>query len=111
MRAHPDDPDQRCVVLLWDVVSYALMGPPHDEALHLHRLYDVGLKNILWIGVVRESSLVPTVRPMLSRSFVFVPLHYVVPMKECVVEVLAQNVDVFRVAGTPREAAAASLSV
>ena len=31
-RAHPDDPDQRCVVLRWDVVSYALMGPPNDEA-------------------------------------------------------------------------------
>jgi len=25
-RAHPDDADQRCVVLRWDVVSYALMG-------------------------------------------------------------------------------------
>jgi hypothetical protein len=26
--AQPDDPDQCCVVLRWDVVSYAVMGPP-----------------------------------------------------------------------------------
>jgi hypothetical protein len=110
LRAHPDDSDQRCVVLVWDVVSYALMGQPNDEALYLHRLYDVGLKNILWIGVVRDSNLVEAVRPMLGRDFVFRPLHYVVPLKECVVEVLAQNVDVVRAEGTPREAAVASIS-
>jgi hypothetical protein len=109
-RAHPADPDQRCVVLRWDVVSYALMGPPNDEARHQHRLYDSGLKDVDWLGVVRDSSLVPRLRPMLSSEFVFVPLHYVVVSKECVVEVLAENVDVFRVAGSPREAAPASLS-
>lgn len=112
MRAHPDDPDKSCVVLVWDMVSYALMGPPHDEALQLHRLYEVGLRDIVWIGVVRDSELVRVTLPMLSSDFRARPLHYVIPLKECVVEVLAPHVDVVRVAGSPREAAAhASLSV
>jgi hypothetical protein len=109
-RAHPDDPDQRCVVLRWDVVSYALMGPPNDEALSQHRLYEAGLKDVDWLGVVRDSTLVEGMRPLFGRHAVFVPLHYVVVSKECVVEVLAENVDVFRIGGSPREAAPSSLS-
>lgn len=109
-RAHPDDPDQRCVVLRWDVVRYALMSPPNDEARHQHRLYNAGLNEVEWLGIVRDSSLVTQVRAMRDRSVGFVPLHYVVLSKECVVEVLAENVDLFRIAGTPREAAPRSLS-
>jgi hypothetical protein len=109
-RAHPDDPDRRCVVLRWDVVRYALMGPPNDEALHQHRLYDAGLKDVMWVGVVRDSTLVTALRPMWSRAAAMVPLHYVVVSKECMVEVLAENVDVFRLDGSPRQAAPASLS-
>ena len=90
-RAHPDDPDQRCVVLRWDVVSYALMGPPNDEARNQHRLYEAGLKDVDRLGVVRHSSLVAGLRPMFGRDAVFVPLHYVVVSKECVVEVLAET--------------------
>lgn len=37
------------------------------------------------------------------------PMHYVVPSKECVVEVVAADVELFRIDGTPREAAARSL--
>ena len=109
-RARPDDPDQRCVVLRWDVVSYALMGPPNDEARNQHRFYEAGLKDVDWLGVVRDSSLVAGLRPMLGRGAVFVPLHYVVVSKECVVEVLAENVEVFRIGGSPRQAAPSSLS-
>ncbi|MFW6599744.1 hypothetical protein ACQBAU_10085 [Propionibacteriaceae bacterium Y2011] len=108
-RAHPDDPDQRCVVLRWDVASCTLMSPPNDEARFHHRLYEAGLKDVDWLGVVRNSSLVLSLRPMVSSHFVFVPLHYIVVSKECVVEVLAQDVDVFRIAGSTREAAPASL--
>lgn len=109
-RAHPEDPDQRCVVLRWDVVRYALMGPPNDEAMHQHRLYESGLKDILWLGVVRDSALLSDLSPMWSREMAMVPLHYVVVSKECVVEVLAENVDVFRLGGSPRQAALASLA-
>jgi len=48
---------------------------------------------------------------MLSGAFAFVPMHYVVVSKECLVEVLAENVEVFRVAGRTRGAAPASLSL
>jgi hypothetical protein len=47
---------------------------------------------------------------MLARGAVFTPLHYMVVSKECVVEVLAQDVDVFRIGGSPRQAAPSSLS-
>lgn len=109
-RAHPDDPDQRCVVLRWDVVSYALLGRPNDEARNQHRLYEAGLKDVGWLGVVRDSSLVAGLRPMVGRGAVFVPLHYVVVSKECIVEVLAENGYVFRIGGSPRQAAPSCLS-
>lgn len=32
LSAHPSDPDQRAVVLRFDLMSYALMAPPNDEA-------------------------------------------------------------------------------
>lgn len=35
-RAHPDDPNQDCVVLQWDGAVLAQMAAPNDEALHLH---------------------------------------------------------------------------
>ena len=88
-RAHPDDPDERCVVLRREVVRYALIGPPDDEARNQHRLYEAGLKEVGWLGVVRDSGLVATLRPTWSRDAISVPLHYVVVSKECVVEVLA----------------------
>jgi hypothetical protein len=109
-RAHPDDPDQRCVVLRWDVVHYALMSPPNDEGRHLHRLYEVGLKDVDWLGLVRDSNLLEGLRPALGPGVMFEPLHYVVVSKECVVEVLAENVNVFRIDGGTRQAAPASLS-
>lgn len=68
------------------------------------------MKDVDWLGVVRDSSLVAGLRPMLGRGAVFVPLHYVVVSKECVAEVLARDIDVFRIAGSPRQAAPASLS-
>jgi hypothetical protein len=86
------------------------MSPPNDEARHQHRLYEAGLMDLDWLGVVRDSGLVKALQPMWSRAGGFVPLHYVVVSKECVVEVLAENVDVFRIGGTPREAAPWSLT-
>lgn len=112
-RAHPDDSDQRCVVLRWDLVVYAQMGPPNDEARPHHRLYEVGLGNILWVGVVRDSGLVSALRPTWGRAggdLHLMPMHFVVVSKECVVEVVAADVDLLRIAGDTYGAAAASLS-
>lgn len=113
-RAHPDDADQRAVVLRWDLALHAQMGPPNDEARVHHRLYPVGLRDLLWLGVVRDSELVAQLRPMwtsVGDDRRLHPMHYVVPSKECVVEVVAADVEVFRIEGTPREAAAQSLGL
>ena len=117
-RAHFDDPDQRCVVLRWDGVLFAQMGPPNDEARPNHPLYNNGLGGLHWVGVVRDSARVASLKQMWSRSAVvesqpsyrIMPVHYVVLSKECVVEVLAENVDAYRVPGSPRQAAMVSLS-
>ena len=83
------------------------MTPPNDEARSHHPLYDLGLKNLTWLGVVRDSSLVARLRPSWSpvAELRLQPMHFVALCKECVVEVVAANVDVFRLDGGTREAA------
>jgi hypothetical protein len=39
LRAHPDDADQRCVVVVWAGTELASFGGPNDEARSGHRLY------------------------------------------------------------------------
>lgn len=117
-RAHFEDPDQRCVVLRWVGVLHAQLGPPNDEALQTHQLYKHGLRELLWAGVVHDSSTVAKLIASWSRTVVgddgpsyrIMPLHFVILSKECVVEVVAENVDIERVEGTPTEAAAATLA-
>jgi len=106
-RAHPSDPDQRCVVLRFDQVIYAQLTSINDEARGQHRLYDAGLKELLWLGIVRGSGLASELRPVWTPvgEFRIQPLHYVIASKECVVEVIAASVDVLRVNGPPRVAA------
>lgn len=112
LRAHPGDPDQRAVVLRFDLVIYSLMSPPNDEALNRHPLYDRGLEGLLWLGVVRDSSLVARLRPSWSRAadLYLEPMHFIAALKECVVEVVAANVDVFRLEGSTREAGLAAVN-
>lgn len=111
LRAHPSDSDQRTVVLRFDLVVYSVMTPPNDEALNHHPLYDRGLKGLLWLGVMRDSSLVARLRPSWSpvADRHLQPMHFIAPLKECVVEVVAANVDVFRLAGNTREACLAAV--
>lgn len=112
LRAHPSDSDQRTVVLRFDLVIYSLMAPPNGEALHHHPLYDRGLEGLLWLGVVRDSSLVARLRPSWSAvaDLHLQPMHFIAPLKECVVEVVAADVDVFRLDGTTREACLAAVN-
>ncbi|NHA70357.1 hypothetical protein [Phycicoccus flavus] len=98
LRAHPDDSDRRTVLLRFDLAVYALMTPPNDEALSHHPLSEHGLKELTWLGVVRDSTLVARLRPSWSRvaEMHLHPTHFILPLKECVVEVVAATVDLFR---------------
>jgi len=111
LNAHPDDPDERCVVLNWTGCQYASMAPPNDEAISGHRLWIKGLQGLLWSGIVHDSELIAglerqnRVHPMHSASRFEGLTHYLLPLKECVVEVVARDLAVHRVEGTTVEAA------
>lgn len=111
LRAHHDDPDDRCVVVKWTGCRYASMAPPNDEAINGHRLWLKGLRGVLWSGIVHDSELIAglelqnRVHPMHSASTFEGLTHYVLPLKECVVEVVARDLAVHRVEGTTAEAA------
>jgi len=93
--AHPDDRDQRCVVLAWSSTRSATMSDPNDEGLAGHRLYDRGLANVLWAGRVEDSALIAEleerarVHPEHDPARFASLVHYVIPLKECTVEVVA----------------------
>jgi hypothetical protein len=112
LQTHPDDDDKRCVVLVWTGCRYACMSPPNDEAIHGHRLWDKGLSAVMWVGVVHDSYLIGgleqqnRVHPFHNPSLFEGLTHYVLPLKECVVEVVARAVVVRRVDGTTEAAAA-----
>jgi len=103
LRAHLDDPDQRAVVLVWLRSWAARMEPPNDEALSGHSLYRAGLRDVLWIGEVFQSRLIAN----LEKRNRFDPLHdpkrfrqlrhWVVPLKEVLVEVVAEAIELQRV--------------
>ena len=102
LRAHPDDDDQRPVDLVWSGCLVARMEPPNDEAISGHRLYDVGLRDVQWLGEVHESDLVADLERRdrvhihhSARSYTELR-HWVVLLKECTVEVVAHSLRVER---------------
>jgi hypothetical protein len=58
LNPHRDDTDRRCVVLVWSRARSACLDAPNDEAISGHRLYERGLSNVLWVGLVRDSETV-----------------------------------------------------
>lgn len=55
VRAHPDDADQRRLVLVWRRVEYAALSAPNDEAISGHPLWRSGLREVRWLGLVEGS--------------------------------------------------------
>jgi hypothetical protein len=102
LQAHPDDQDQRPVDLVWNGCLVARMEPPNDEAISGHRLYDVGLREVLWLGEVYESDLIAElerrnrVHPQHSAGRYTALRHWVAPLKERTVEVVARSLRVER---------------
>ncbi|HEY9471823.1 MAG TPA: hypothetical protein VIQ76_19620 [Propionibacteriaceae bacterium] len=104
LKAHFDDPDQRTVVLRWDwAVACSMLGF-NDEGRWAHRLYSVGLDRLLWLGVVEGTDW-----PTPPVAYKTVMRHYIAPLKECVVEVLAPDI-VFERSDRPPTLAAADAS-
>jgi hypothetical protein len=71
IRTHPDDADQRNIVLLWTGVEPASLGEPNDEAISGHRLWQAGLSDLLWLGLAEGSDLLAHLRKQNSvhRSY------------------------------------------
>jgi hypothetical protein len=111
LQPHPDDEDGRCVVLAWSGCRSACMTPPNEESIRGHRLWEKGLRETRWAGVVHDSELINglerqnRVHPLHSASLFEGFTHYILRLKECIVEVVAREVTVHRVGGTTAEAA------
>lgn len=116
VNAHRDDRDQRCVVLAWSGTRSAAMSEPNDEALPGHRLYDRGFANVLWAGLVKDSEVSAELEERARVHSEHDParfaslLHYVVPLKECTVEVVAVALSTNRIGGPTTHAALAQLN-
>lgn len=108
---HPDDQDQRCVVLVWTGTHSASLADPNDETISGHRLYDKGLSEVLWAGLVprqrthrsleRQGSVHPSHEPSRFDGLT----HHVLQLKECVTDVVARAITVRRTGGTTLDAA------
>lgn len=116
LRAQPDDEDQRCVVLVWSGAGSASMADPNDEAISGHRLFDKGLRQIVWAGVVVDSQLTDQmerqnrVHPWHDESRFALLKHHVVLLKECTVEVLATSVGIERRSASTAQPVLAALA-
>jgi hypothetical protein len=90
------------------------MGNPNDEALNGHPLYEKGLREIDWIGLVQDSELVASlerqnsVHPFHDPEWFANMRHHVLPLKETTVEVVAATLSIVRVTGTTVQAAVAA---
>ena len=105
LRCHPDDGDRRTVVVTWKGAVAASMGGPNDEALFTHRLYNAGLRDLLWLGEVHGST-------WLADAIYDRPgyRHFIASLKETVVEVLAKSVTGTRSESPPAAAAVEALA-
>jgi hypothetical protein len=80
------------------------MEPPNDEARHGHRLWDAGLCDVLWFGEVSDSALIADLERRNRVHSHHDPRrfdglrHWIVPLKGSVVEVVARECEVQRIA-------------
>ena len=115
LRPYPGDTGRDCVVLVWSGMQETVMGTPNDEALPGHRLYDRGLAELTWAGVVEHSERIARleqvnrIHPRHEAERFSRLHHYIVPLKESIVEVVAETVAVQRQPGPPLRAASLAL--
>ena len=116
LRPRADDTDQRRIALVWEGARAAVMQPPNDEAISGHRLYNKGLKGVLWAAEVLDSEWISDLERRNRVHSLHDPQrfselrHFVLLLKECTVEVVAPAVVVRRVeAGSVLAGAAEAL--
>ena len=91
------------------------MGPPNDEARSGHRLYRRGLAELLWAGQVEHSEWIADLERQnrvhkFHDSVRFALLtHFILPLKDSVVEVAAEDAAVLTRSGSTASAAAEML--
>jgi hypothetical protein len=121
---HGDDPSRDCVVFVWTGTAEAVMGGQNDEGRFGHRLYDRGLAGLRWAGLVEDSQWIAELRrtgqtvaakildPERARRVAeraTPQQHYILPLKENTVEVIADRVEVRRHPRPTLDAAARTL--
>jgi hypothetical protein len=121
---HWGDRGRGCVVFVWTGTAEALMGGQNDEGRFGHRLYDRGLDDLDWAGLVEDSEWAAELHR--TRQAVAAELrgpeaarraseratllqHYILPLKENTVEVIATQVEVQRHPGPTLNAASLAL--
>jgi hypothetical protein len=116
LQPHPGDDDERVVVLVWRRCRASRMEPPNDEAISGHRLYEKGLKDVHWLGEVTDSEWIADLERRNRVHRYHDPgrfdglRHFVLPLKETTVEVVARSVEASRlVASSNAEAAVSAL--
>lgn len=115
VNGHSDDHDQRCVVLVWSGTRSACLSDPNDEAISGNRLFGHGLNNVLWVGAVSDSDVIRALEVQNRTHPSHDPArferlaHHIDLLKECVAEVVAEEISVHRVEGTTLEAATTSM--
>ena len=116
LKPHHNDTDRRCVVLVWSGTRSACLADPNDEAKSGHRLYQSGLSNVLWAGLVRDSETIVAleranrVHPYHDPTRFESLQHHVILLKECAAEVVAEAVTVQRFEGTTLAAVTAAMA-
>jgi hypothetical protein len=117
LNAHMDDADQRCVVFRWKRATAVGLEPPNDETISGHRLYDRGVRDILWAGEVQRSAWIADlerrnrVHARHQAELYEGERHYTFLLKENVAEVVSEYpLEVLRLPGTTLRAAHTALS-
>ena len=103
LNANVDDPSREAVVFTWAGCQGARLEPWNDEGILDHPLWGDGLKDVHWIGELASSYWLDEHPGSAGRDNGL--RHFVLPLKECVIEVLADSFSISRRPGPTYEAA------
>ena len=103
LNANIGDPSRDAVVFTWLGCRGTRLQPWNDEGILGHPLWGQGLQDVRWIGELSSSYWLDEHPGSAGRDNGL--RHFVLPLKECVVEVLADSFSISRRPGPTHEAA------